>query len=80
VTRLHDPLGGGGAGDVTVSVALPVFPSLVAITLAVPAADVVTKPLAETPATDGADDDHAMDRPVKTFPAASLRVAVACVL
>ena len=63
----------------TVSTALPLLPSLVATTFAVPAASVLTPPEIDTVATLGTDDDHVTDRPVNTFPAASFSVAVACV-
>jgi len=41
-----------------------------------PAFKAVTKPVDDTEATEGLDDDHATDRPVRTFPAASLSVDV----
>jgi hypothetical protein len=50
------------------------------MTFAVPAATVVTSPEAETWATDEADDDQVTDRPVSTFPAASVSDADACVV
>src|SRR4051812_34444247 len=77
VTAEHDPPVAGGV--VTVSGALPVFPSAVAVTFAVPTASAVTDPVVLTPATVGADDDQVTDRPVNTFPVASFSVAVACV-
>jgi hypothetical protein len=59
----------------TVMVALALFPSLVAVILAVPAATAVTAPFASTVATPGMLDDHAIARPVRTFPPASLSTA-----
>lgn len=41
-----------GAGDVTVMLAVPVFPSLAAVIVALPAATAVTSPADETVATD----------------------------
>ena len=51
---------------------LPVFPSLVAVIVAVPRATAVTTPLAETAAIVGALDVHAMVRPVNRLLLASL--------
>src|SRR5262245_4142000 len=70
---------GAGAGALTVSVAEPVRPSLVAVICAVPAAIDVTMPLLETVATLVFELVHAMLRPVSTLPDASRVVAVACV-
>src|SRR2546430_5798965 len=58
--------------------AVPLFPSLVAVIDAVPAADPVTSPLALTVATPAALVPHAIVRPVSTFPLASFRLAVSC--
>src|SRR5256884_2647989 len=58
--------------------AVPLFPSLVAVIVAVPAADPVTSPLALTVATPAALVPHAIVRPVSTFPLASFRLAVSC--
>src|SRR5438876_10018872 len=63
---------------VTVTVAVPVFPSLVAVSVAEPAATPVTKPLAETLATAGALLAQVTTRPVSTLPPESLVVAVSC--
>jgi len=53
---------------VTVMVAVPVFPSLVAVIVADPALTPVTSPLAETVATDGDPDVKAIGRPARTLP------------
>jgi hypothetical protein len=66
-----------GAG-VTVIVALPVLPSLVAVILAMPSATAVTRPSAETVATALLLELHVIERPVKTMPFASKVVALAC--
>src|SRR5438132_7636184 len=66
-----------GAGGLTVNGAEPVFPSLVATMLAVPAATAVTTPPVVTVAMLVFDDDQTITRPVKTFPFASRVVAVA---
>lgn len=70
---------GLGVGATTVNVAAPVCPSLVAMTEAVPGATAVTRPAAVTVATSGLALDHVTVRPVRTLPAASRSVAVACV-
>ena len=67
--------GGGGGGAVTVIAAVPLFPSLVAVMVAEPAATPVTKPLEETVATEPLDVVHVMARPVSTLPLASRSVA-----
>jgi hypothetical protein len=59
---------------------LPLFPSLVAVICAVPAAIAVTKPDPETVATAVLLELHAMERPVSTLLLASRVVAVACVV
>ena len=66
--------------SVTVTVALPDFPSLVAVILAVPGARAVTNPVADTVATRASDVVHTTDRSVNTPPMESLVVAVACVV
>jgi|SRR5947209_5335271 len=58
--------------------ALPLFPSLVAVTVADPAATPVTSPLTLTLATAPLLVDHMMVRPVSGLPLASLGVAVSC--
>jgi hypothetical protein len=65
-----------GAG-VTVRVALPVLPSLVAMMLAVPTVTAVTTPWPSTVATAVLAELHASARPVSMFPFASTVVAVA---
>jgi hypothetical protein len=64
-----------GAG-VTVSVALPDFPSLVAVMVAVPGATAVTTPLPDTVATNVLLELHVTTRSVTTAPFASLTVGV----
>jgi len=51
---------------------VPVFPSLVAVIVALPSADAVTSPVAETLAIAGESDDHVTTRPVRTLLPASL--------
>jgi hypothetical protein len=55
---------------------LPLCPSLVAVMVADPAATALTRPLAETVATPAASLDQTMARPVRTFPAESLVMAL----
>jgi hypothetical protein len=66
-----------GAG-VTVIVAFPLFPSLVALILAVPSATAVTTPWASTVATAVLFEAQVIVRPVSVLPLASSVVAVAC--
>jgi hypothetical protein len=67
---------GAGAGAITVTDALPVFPSLVAVTCAEPAATAVTNPVfAFTEATFEFELDHVITRPVSVLPLASRVVA-----
>src|SRR5215510_3779841 len=66
---------GGGADAVTVIVAVPLLPSLVAVIVAVPAATPVTSPPLLTVAVPVAPFDQVMLRPVRTLPFASLVVA-----
>src|SRR5256885_14479414 len=68
----------GGGGVVTMSAAVPLWPSLVAVMVVDPAATPVTPPLALTVATLVLPLDHVTVRPVSTLPAASLSVAVSC--
>src|SRR6188472_2045899 len=65
-----------GGGAVTVTVAVPVFPSLVAVIVAVPTATAVTVPLGATVATAVLLDVHETARSVNTLFAASRTVAV----
>src|SRR5689334_18419295 len=62
----------------TVTLAVPVFPSLVAVIVAVPAFPAVTNPVPLTLATLPLSLDHVTVRPVRTLPFASVRVAVSC--
>src|SRR5206468_9149556 len=55
----------------TVTLAVPLFPSLVAVIVAAPAATPVTSPVADTVAIAVFELVHATARPVSTFPAAS---------
>src|SRR5690606_1053084 len=61
---------------VTVTVACPVLPSLVAVIVAVPGAMPRTSPLDVTVATDVLELDHVMVRPLSALPFWSLGVAV----
>src|SRR2546423_3293010 len=62
----------------TVTVDVPLCPSLVAVIVAVPATLPVTRPLVLTVATAALPLAHATARPVSTLPAASLGVATSC--
>jgi len=73
--RVSDATGTG----MTVSDALPLFPSLVAMMLALPAVAAVIRPLVDTVATAALSDDQTMARPISGMPLASRVVAVACV-
>src|SRR5258706_568496 len=63
---------------VTVTLAVPLFPSLVAVTVADPAAFAVTNPLALTVATVVLLLAHVIVRPVSTLPAESFVVTDSC--
>src|SRR2546425_11085648 len=63
---------------VTVTVAEPLLPSLVAVIVAEPAATPVTRPLPLTVATAALLVAHVTVRPFSTPPPASLGVAVSC--
>src|SRR3989441_6136238 len=63
---------------VTVTVAVPPLPSLVAVIIADPAATPVTTPLALTVAVAPLLVAHITTRPLSAFPPASLGVAVSC--
>src|SRR5437773_446423 len=67
-----------GCGACTVTVALPLCPSLVAVIVAEPAAAPVTKPLPVTLATDVLLLAHVTVRPDNGVPFASFGVAVSC--
>src|SRR3989442_1232291 len=64
----------------TVTVAEPLFPSLVAVIVAVPGATPVTSPLADTVAMPGLELVQVTARPASAFPAASLGVALSGVV
>ena len=64
---------------VTLTFAVPTFPSLDAVMVAVPTATPVTTPFA-TVAIELLFDDHATVRPVSTLPSESLSVAVIVVV
>src|SRR5439155_24086554 len=64
--------------SVTVAAALPAFPSLVAVIVAVPAARPLPSPLLLTVATLALLLAHVTGRPVKVPPAESFSVAVNC--
>src|SRR5438876_735282 len=64
----------------TVTLAVPLCPSLVAVIVADPAATPVTSPAADTVAIAVFELVHATARPVSTFPAASFSVALSCVV
>jgi hypothetical protein len=64
-------------GGATTSVAWPTTPSLVALTIAFPTVSAATTPESLTVAVEGFDVDHTNGRSLRTFPFASLEVAVA---
>src|SRR2546423_5215418 len=68
----------GGGGGVTVMVAVPLCPSLVAVIVAVPATLPVTSPVPLTVATLVLALVQVTVRPVNTLPLASRSVAVSC--
>jgi hypothetical protein len=72
--RLTDATGAGG-GNVTTTCATPVFPSLVASIVVLPAPTAVTRPRLLTVATAVFADDQLTDRPLSTFPFASVVTA-----
>src|SRR5260370_2113118 len=65
-----------GGTTVTVIVAVPLRPSLVAVIVAVPTTRPVTSPLPLTVATPSGLLAQVMVRPVRIWPAASFRVTV----
>jgi len=67
---------GGGNTAVTVTVAVPLLPSLVAVIVVVPARSAVTRPLADTVATFTGLDAQLIVRPLSTLPLESRSVAV----
>ena len=70
---------GALAGAVTVSVALPVLPSEVAVTVTDPALSALILPAPSTDAIAGSDVVQTIVRPVRTWPLASFVVAFPCV-
>src|SRR2546428_362119 len=68
----------GGGGAETVSAAVPLCPSLVAVIVPAPAAPPATSPLPLPVATAGLPLAHVTVRPVSGLPLASLGVAVSC--
>src|SRR5437667_12752553 len=74
----HEPVVGGGGGVVTVTFAVPLLPSIVAVIVAVPAATPVTRPFAESVAALALLVAQLMLRPLSALPLASLGVAVSC--
>lgn len=63
-----------GTAD-TVTTAVPDLPSLVAVIVMLPGANAVTRPAADTVATDGFDDPQITERPVRVPPVPSLGTA-----
>jgi len=70
----------GATAANTVKLDVPLFPSLVAVIVAVPAIFPVTTPDELTVATFVADDCHVTVRPVSVLPLASFKVAVSGVV
>jgi hypothetical protein len=86
-TSLHvlNPAGSFGQSPdevlvVTDTFAVPLWPSAVAVMLALPVATAVTRPVVETVATEVFVLAQVIVRPVSTLPLASLRTADACVV
>jgi hypothetical protein len=69
---------GTGGVSVTVTVAVPERPSLVAVIVADPGATAVTSPVADTVATAVPELDHVTARPSRGTPLADCGVAVSC--
>src|SRR2546428_1436038 len=63
---------------ITVTAAVPLWPSLVAVMVAAPAATPVTRPLPLTVATAGLPLAHVTTRPTSRLPLASFSVARSC--
>src|SRR5688500_17179257 len=68
--------GGGGGAATTVTLAVPLWFSLVAVSVAVPATTAVTSPVLEIVATIGLELVQVIARPVSVVPVESRRVAV----
>jgi hypothetical protein len=62
------------------TLAVPFLPSLVAVIVVLPAAAAVTKPVVDTVAAEEFELPHVTTRPASALPAASLSVAVNCVV
>ena len=69
-----------GPGTTTVTSAVPLFPSLVAVIVAAPAATPITSPLVVTVATDPLLVAHDTTRPDRALPPASFGVAVSWIV
>jgi hypothetical protein len=72
------PLQTAPVDTIPVTVAVPVFVSLVAVIVALPTATTVTKPLAFTETRAGLELDHVTTRPVSTLLLASRVTAESC--
>src|SRR5207244_4219985 len=72
------PMANWPVGAVTVTPAVPLFPSLVAVIVADPAPVAVTNPVALTVATEPLLADQVTARPVSGLPVAAFGVAVSC--
>src|SRR5438067_202516 len=70
----------GGGGAVTVTLAVPLCPSLVAVIVAAPTATPRTMPLPSTLATPGALLPQVTARPLRGFPFGSSGVAANCIV
>ena len=68
----------GAGGTVIVMLAVPLFPSLVAVIVAVPALIALTRPLDETVAIDAFEVAHVTCRPESALPLASVSTAASC--
>jgi len=64
------------ATELTVTAAAPVFPSMVAVILALPPPTAVTTPVAETVATEEDDVSQATDRPASGLPTSPRAIVV----
>jgi hypothetical protein len=71
-----DDTGATGVDDATVNVIDPLFPSLVAVTIALPAPSAVTAPLGATDTAERLLLDQEIERPLSTLPCASRSVTV----
>ena len=67
--------GGGGATEVTTTCAVPIFPSIVALIVVVPAPIAETRPAALTVATAALAVLQVTGRPLRVFPFASVATA-----